>query len=784
MPEPTGKAVFLSYASQDAEAVLRIAEALRAAGVEVWFDKDELVGGDAWDQKIRGQIAACALFVPVISATTQARLEGYFRIEWKLAAQRTHAMADEKAFLLPVVIDDTRDAEAKVPAEFRAVQWTRLPGGEGVAVERLCARVRSLLGGPDAARAILPVSPEPTGWKSRATPPVGRRVAVAAWGIAVAVVACGVGGYSWWKRSAEPAPNVAQNAGAGTRPPTMEISAPVVNEKSIAVLPFENRSEDKDAFFTEGVHDDIRTSLTNIRELHVISRSSVMEYRGTTKKISQVARELGVAFVLDGSVQRSGSTVRITSQLILAATGQQVWAKNFDKEPTATNVFAIQTEIAQAIAGELRAALSPEEKNLVGRRPTQNRAAYDLYLEGRQLRRGLWGTEMRRQAEKKLSRATELDSQFAEAWAELAECRAEMFFEEIDVSVETREAARRAMDKAQLLAPDNPVVIAATGRYLLFSARDYAGAFKQFERLAGMQPNSSDVQVALGEVLRRQGRWSEALAATRRARKLDPASADAGARLFALLQETRRYAEAEALARERAAAQPDEISPRFDLALAAYAARGSQAEMDAFVRFPFPAEKVSRAISFQKRLERARGNFAQVVELDRRQPVDPDDWGVFAQETLAALAVAHAGDLPAAQAKMRPVFETMKLQLAGDKQNSWRLAWMGLGAAMLGQREEALEYADRACELMPEANDAIYGRENALLRASVLAWNGDKDGALAEFARLLRVPHGAIVHGAARGGGSWWAQESWLPLRGDPRFEALLNDPKNNEPLF
>eukprot|EP01034_Spumella_vulgaris_P001387 gene1387-1829_t len=106
-------------------AVQRIAEALRAAGVEVWFDQDELVGGDAWDAKIRGQIASCALFVPVISAATQARLEGYFRIEWKLAAQRTHAMADEKAFLLPVVIDDTRDAEAKVPAEFKAVQWTR-----------------------------------------------------------------------------------------------------------------------------------------------------------------------------------------------------------------------------------------------------------------------------------------------------------------------------------------------------------------------------------------------------------------------------------------------------------------------------------------------------------------------------------------------------------------------------------------------------------------------------------------------------------------------------------
>ncbi len=149
--QPVPGAVFLSYASQDAEAALRLCAALRAAGVEVWFDQNELVGGDAWDAKIRKQIAECALFLPLISANTQARLEGYFRIEWKLAARRTHAMATAKAFLLPVVIDATRDAEAHVPDEFRDVQWTRLPGAE--APEKFCARVQTLLGsaGRDAS---------------------------------------------------------------------------------------------------------------------------------------------------------------------------------------------------------------------------------------------------------------------------------------------------------------------------------------------------------------------------------------------------------------------------------------------------------------------------------------------------------------------------------------------------------------------------------------------------------------------------------------------------------
>ena len=218
MSAAENEAVFLSYASQDATAVVRIAEELRAAGIEVWFDQDELAGGDAWDQKIRGQVKSCALFVPVISAATQARREGYFRIEWKLAAQRTHAFADGTPFLLPVVIDATKDGEALVPEEFRAVQWTRLMEGEKGAVGKFCARVGKLLGGAEAEAgrsrggergegAALPI-PEP--------PKVGRRVPAAAWIVAGVVVG---GGALYW--GMQPA----TDAGAGTRPPTTETAS-------------------------------------------------------------------------------------------------------------------------------------------------------------------------------------------------------------------------------------------------------------------------------------------------------------------------------------------------------------------------------------------------------------------------------------------------------------------------------------------------------------------------------------------------------------------------------
>jgi tetratricopeptide (TPR) repeat protein len=240
MSDPA-KAVFLSYASQDAGVVLRIAEALRASGVEVWFDKDELVGGDAWDAKIRGQIASCALFVPVISAATQARREGYFRREWKQAAERTRDMADGTPFLLPVVIDATRDTEALVPAEFKAVQWTRLPGGDAGALEKFCGRVGKLLGGAVAdVGSVADRAPGPrSGLRPRpverdggvaspalASGQAGRRVPAAAWaGGALAIAAVvALGGYFLVKRPPEAAPVSAQNAGAGTRPPTAEKS--------------------------------------------------------------------------------------------------------------------------------------------------------------------------------------------------------------------------------------------------------------------------------------------------------------------------------------------------------------------------------------------------------------------------------------------------------------------------------------------------------------------------------------------------------------------------------
>ena len=245
-PAPAPRPVFLSYASQDAEAVERIAVALRAAGVEVWFDQNELTGGDAWDAKIRGQIKSCVLFVPVISAATQARREGYFRLEWKLAAQRTHTMADGTPFLLPVVIDATKDGEALVPEEFRAVQWTRLPGGQTAAVEKFGARVKQLLSGPgstsDPATSVPAqnVSPE-----RQTTPPKSSHP----WLWTVALGAAGLIAVALWHRwreaapTPESAPKAAIGVTAATAKPASETQRLIAKVWTLLNKPGMSRAE-------------------------------------------------------------------------------------------------------------------------------------------------------------------------------------------------------------------------------------------------------------------------------------------------------------------------------------------------------------------------------------------------------------------------------------------------------------------------------------------------------------------------------------------------------------
>jgi adenylate cyclase len=359
-------AVFLSYASQDAEAAQRICEALRAAGIEVFLDQSELRGGDVWDQKIRREIHDCALFIPVISANTASRHEGYFRLEWHLADQRTHMMARNRVFVVPVCLDATPDAGADVPESFQRVQWTRLPAGE--TPPAFVERVRRLLSLDLSTTTRPPASPV-----SGAVPPVR-----------------------------EP------NRAAAVKP-------------SIVVLPFANMSGDQEQeYFSDGISEDIITDLSKVSALAVVSRNSAFVYKGMHVDVTKVARDLKVGHVLEGSVRKAGGRVRITAQLVDGATNDHVWAERYDRD--LNDIFTLQDEISEAIVKALKLKLLPEEKKAIEQRGTDNVEAYNLYLMARQTYiTGHEADARRAEAIVRLCKgAIEIDSRYSRAWALMA----------------------------------------------------------------------------------------------------------------------------------------------------------------------------------------------------------------------------------------------------------------------------------------------------------------------------------------------------------------------------
>jgi len=772
MPRPPSdslRAIFLSYTREDADAARRIADALRAFGLEVWFDQSELRGGDAWDAKIRRQIRECALFVPVISGHSQKRHEGYFRREWNLAVERTHDMAAGVAFIVPVAVDETSESEAVVPEEFLRYQWTHLP--HGIPSAEFVGQVKRLLDAPLGLALPRPdIRLQPSG--GRADP---RRSGLSGWAwgaLAVVLIGVAAGGVIATRRSAR------LPAELSPAPAPLPPAPPAANAKSIAVLPFANMSEDKgNAYFCDGVQENILTDLANIRELRVVSRTSVEQYRGTTKPIRQIAQELGVNWILEGSVQRAGHQVRVTGQLINAATDEHLWAKAYDRD--VTDLFAIQSELAQAIASALQTALSPAEEDLLHRRPTDNPAAYDLYLRARQLRNR--GANTLDRIEPLLRSAVELDPNFAAAWADLASVYAYAYFNDIDHTAGRLAKAKEAIDTARRLGPDDPAVLEGAGDYYYYGYRDYARATEQYLRLARLRPNDPAMYFSLALIHRRQGRWADALENFHRAVQFDPANLNYGLQLLQFLGATRHNDEAETFGRSLARRFAPEIDPAWNLGVVTYLARGATREMNAFARRPPDPAKAAQFAYALKVNARLRGDLAEAVRLDREQPYN-ESYGEtpWSQDVAAAVTLADAGDLAAARARAGKALAAMKAELERQPANATLWSALGVAHALLGEKDEALRCGQKAVDLLPESRDALDGPGTALVMASILARVGEKDRALAEFARLLRVPFGANVY-AARG---VFGFVSFRPLKGDLRFEALLNDPKNNAPLF
>jgi TolB-like protein len=350
------RALFLSYASEDSEAVSRIAAALRAAGIEVWFDQSELRGGDAWDRQIRQRIHDCRLFFAIISANTEARDEGYFRREWKLAVDRTDDMAENKTLLVPVVIDDTPERGAAVPDKFREVQWTRLAAGH--APPAFVARISALMGtatAENAATPSVPVASAPLTHVPR------RRIGVVWLGIAALLALAGAG----WLASRH----------FGIWQPANPLPT---REKSIAVLPFVDMSENHDQqYFADGLSEEILNLLASVPMLKVIGRTSSFQFHGQNGDLRSIGAKLGAAYVLEGSVRRAGDRVRVTAQLVSARDGGHLWSNTYDR--AFGDVLQLQGELAAAVARALEVTVRSETLQTRG---SNNSEAYDFYLRG------------------------------------------------------------------------------------------------------------------------------------------------------------------------------------------------------------------------------------------------------------------------------------------------------------------------------------------------------------------------------------------------------------------
>jgi TolB-like protein len=291
-------------------------------------------------------------------------------------------------------------------------------------------------------------------------------------------------------------------------------------EKSIAVLPFESLSDDKaNAYFAMGVQDEILTRLAKIGDLKVISRSSTQSYRSAGENIAEIARQLGVAHVVEGRVQKAGDSVRVNVRLIRAATEAHIWADTYDRK--VTDVFAIQSEIASSIADALNARLTGAEKRAIAQRPTENPQAYDAYLRGLALLRE--GTpRATEQSLQPFEEAVRLDPNFAGAWAMLARVHSRIFFTNFDATPSRREAAERALQTALRLQPQLPEVQFSEAFYQYYVERDYDQAQRMLERLEPRLPNYPEIPSILGSLTRRQGRWEASKAYYDRAAVLNP----------------------------------------------------------------------------------------------------------------------------------------------------------------------------------------------------------------------------------------------------------------------
>ena len=553
-------------------------------------------------------------------------------------------------------------------------------------------------------------------------------------------------------------------------------SAASLTSKSIAVLPFANLSSEKEnAFFADGVQDEILTNLARIADLKVISRTSVMAYKSEmARKLREISQQLGVAHVVEGSVQRSGNRVRVNAQLIDARTDRHLWGQTYDRD--LADVFAIQSEIARAIADQLQAKLSPNEKVAIERQPTTDLEAFDLYTRAKNM--FLTTPVGNRQAGyleaiDQLNQAIARDPSFLEAYCLLAHAHDDLYFFGIDHTPERLKQAEIAVEAALRLNPDAGEAHLARAEHLYHGHHDYSAALGEIQLAARTLPNDPRIFQLAGYITRRQSNYDEGLRNLERALEVDPRNLYIMQQIGLTYHPLRRFPEAVAVWDRALAMQPDHVETRVwraqvELDWKADTRPLHQTIDDIRRKDPAAIQRIANVMFLCALAERDVAAAETALVALGNNPFGYDQM-LLGPKLNEGLVARLANDQDKARAAFTVAREQQEKIVQAQPDYAAAVCILGLIDAALGRTEEALQEGRRATELMPLAKDLPQGANIIQYFAVIAAWVGEKDLAFEQLEKAVRLPSYTITtYGELK------LLPFWDPLRGDPRFEQVL----------
>jgi TolB-like protein/class 3 adenylate cyclase/Tfp pilus assembly protein PilF len=603
----------------------------------------------------------------------------------------------------------------------------------------------------------------------------GRRWIIA--GVGVLLAALIIGGLLLSRHRATTATNVVNSL-----PPTGSSATPTaaIPDKSIAVMPFENLSVDKaNAYFADGIQDEILTRLAKIADLKVISRTSTQHYKSAPENLPEIARQLGVAHIVEGSVQKSGDSVRVNVQLIKAANDSHLWADTFDRK--LIDIFSVESEVAKAIADQLRAKLTGQEEHVIAAKPTDNSEAYDAYLRGLAYSLKGFVSANYLPAQKYLREAVRLDPKFALAWALLSQVDAVGYVTSIiQPTLALREEARQAAETALTLQPNLGEALHAKGYYHYSCLKDYDTAVRYFEQARRLLPNSSRIPESLAYVARRRGRWDQCDSYFNEAERIDPRNAALLAQHAVTYISLRRFPEALRKLDRVLNITPDDID------IVAIKAAIAQAEGDlpraaALLASLRPTADITQTLQqqvYQAILER-RPN--EIIPRLKELLAKPDPaLGYFNGEQHFWLGWAQevAGDHTAAQQTWRQARSELEAFLKEQPENHALLDDLALTNMGLGDKAAAFAFVEKAMAAVPIEKDATDGPRPVEILARVAAQTGEPDRAIAALQKLLSIPYsGPLAENVPLTPALLRLDPMFDPLRNDPRFQKLCEEP-------